>query len=146
MVRRLSERQKALLFIAVLALSIAGLWSYAQAIQPAPVQPQAVSVDLIIRTPTWRIDYRSNGTDNNTAFAVLQEASARLGFSLRYVRYTLPPGVFVTSINGTANGEDGRFWQYWVSSVYGSVAADHMEIRSGDTVVWDFAIPQEGTA
>jgi hypothetical protein len=143
---RLSERAKAILFVAVLGVTIASLWAYASAAQPPPVAPRSVQVDLVIEGGGWSLVYTANGTLNNTAFSILREASARLGFDLDYMRYTLPPGVFVTSINGTPNGEGGSFWQYWVDGVYGNRAADQYELHDGDSVRWAFVPPQEGAS
>jgi len=83
-------------------------------------------------------------TTNNTAFAILREASVALGFSLTYVPYEIPKGVFVTGINGSANGDGGRYWQYWVDGTYGTVAADHQALRDGAVVLWTFSIPSGG--
>ena len=143
--RRMSERVQALVFVAILVAAIAGLYAVAQVLQPAAVPTSEVrSVHLEIEGNGWSIQYRPSLTVNNTAFAILQEASVRLGFSLRYQPYELPQGVFVIGINGSMNGEGGRYWQYWVNGVYERVAADHRGLVDGDLVVWKFSVPQEG--
>lgn len=142
---RASERVQAVLFVAILVGSIAGLYATAQSLQPAAVPRYNVHlVKLAVQGEPWAIDYRPIATANNTVFKLLREASAKLGFSLAYVPYQIPQGVFVTAINGSANGEGGRFWEYWVNGVYGKVAADHQGLQDGDVVLWKFSIPQEG--
>ena len=107
---------------------------------------------LIGRTPMVLFDparvppitYRPNATSNNTVFGLLLEASRALGFSVRYAVYEIPNGVLVTAINGSANGDGGRYWQYWVNGVYGAVSADHGALHDNDVVMWEFTLSQEG--
>jgi len=143
---KLSEQQKALVFVAALAVAIALLYASIQVAQPGPVASRHVArVSLVVDAGAWRIEYAAATTTNNTVFGLLLEASHRIGFSVQYIRYAIPDGVYVTGINGTMNGRDGRYWQYWVNGVYGDVAADHKEIRDGDAVLWRFTAPQEGS-
>jgi len=142
---RASERVQAIVFVAILVTAIAGLYAVAQRSQPPSVPAAEVRlVSLEVEGDGWSIQYRPPVTVNNTAFGILREASATLDFSLTHQLYEVPQGVFVTEINGSANGEGGRYWQYWVNGMYESVAADHRALRDGDTVLWSFSIPQEG--
>lgn len=139
-----SERQQAILFAVVLVASIAVLYAATLAVQPADVRPAVVhSVRLEIEGPGWTIRYGAPTTSNNTAFALLIEASTRLGFVVHYRSYQIPEGVFVLAINGSSNGEGQRYWQYWVNQGYADLAADRMALQDGDTVLWRFASPQE---
>jgi hypothetical protein len=146
-VRKLSERTQAIVFVVVLGVAIAGLYGWIQVSQPPPVRAAGVSgVGLVVDGPGWTIHYGPVTTTNNTAFGVLLEAARRVGFSLHWVNYTLPAGVFVISINGSANGQGGEFWQFWVNGVYGDAAADHAPLSDGATVTWRFTSDQGGTA
>jgi uncharacterized protein DUF4430 len=144
-VRRPSERVQALAFVAILIGAIAGLYATAQVLQPAAVPIASVrSVRLDIDGSGWSIHYAPERTTNNTAFGILLEASAVLAFAVQYQVYEIPKGVFVLGINGSMNGDGGRYWQYWVNGVYGAVAADHQGLRGGDAVAWRYSVPQEG--
>ncbi len=147
MVPRLSQRAQAIVFVAVIAMAIGGLLAYVQATTPTRVGASGeVTVSLLIDSGTWTIEYGPAATTNNTPFALLKEASARLGFTVDEVYYTLPRAVFVTAINGTANGQGGHYWQYWVNGAYGNVAADQMSLANGDQVTWRFTTDQGGPA
>lgn len=145
MVGRLSERQQAVLFAAILLTAIAGLYATTEFLQPAPVQARVVgSATLDVRGDGWSIRYAPAATTNNTAFGILSEASTRLGFPVAYVTFQIPQGIFVTAINGSVNGDGGRYWQYWVNGVYCDVAADHKALNDDDVVLWRFSPSQEG--
>jgi hypothetical protein len=147
MALRLSERVQAVIFVVVLAAAIAGLYAYIQVSQPPPVAASGlIRVSLLIDGGTWTIAYGPVETMNNTAFSLLEEASTKLGFPVQVIRYSIPSGVFVTSINGTTNGQGGKYWQYWVDGAYGETAADHHALKAGDSVTWRFTADQGGNA
>lgn len=143
--RRLSERQQAVAFVAALLIVVLTLYGYIQATQPSPVpQKGTLSLTLTVDGQTWRVEYGPVETVNNTVFTLLLEAGSGFGFDVKWIDYEIPKGVFITAINGTTNGHDGRFWQYWVAGHYGDVAADRKELFDGDVVLWKFDVPQEG--
>lgn len=139
MAPRLSERLQAAIFVGVLVVSIAGVYGLVQWSQPSAVRPSTVlDVRLTVHGIPWVIEYRTDETTNNTAFGILLEAAHHLGFAIEFSVYEIPAGVLVTSINGSVNGQDGRYWLYWVGDVYGTVAADKQGLADGDSVVWRF--------
>jgi Domain of unknown function (DUF4430) len=134
----LSERAQAVLFAVGLTLAIGGLYAYIEATQtPLPVTYRVVA-SLVIEGPTWTIRYTNATVDNATAFGILVSASHAMHFVVTNVTYAFPPGVFVTSINGTANGQGGN-WLYWIDGSFGTVASDRAPLRSGDLVLWQFS-------
>ena len=145
MALRLGERVQAVLFAAVLMTAIAGLYAATQLLQPAPVLAYVVHiVHLEVDGAAWTVHYNPIATTNNTAFSLLLEASHKLGFAVDYIPYQIPQGVFVTAVNGSVNGDGGRYWQYWVNGVYGNVAADHRALHDDDVVLWKFDVSREG--
>ncbi len=147
MARKLSERTQAILLVVVLGTAIAGVYGWVQATQPPPVAPGTVTgVSLLVEGPGWNLSYGPVTTTNNTAFALLEEASQRLHFAVNVTHYNLPDAVFVTAINGATNGQGGLFWQYWVDGTYGNVGADHYALLDGAQVLWRFTTDQEGAA
>jgi len=101
----LSERVQAAAFVAIMIVAVGGLYAVVQALQPAAVQTLVIRhARLDVQGEGWSIRYEPVATTNNTAFSILREASLSLGFSLTYVPYEIPKGVFVTGINGSANG------------------------------------------
>jgi len=141
----LSQRQQVAIFVAALGVSLALLSAYAQTLQAPPVPPGgAIAASLRVEGGSWSLSYQTNSTRNNTVFSLLVEASERMGFGVRSSRFVVPDGVFVISINGTANGEGGGYWQYWVNGLYGDRAADKREVFSGDVVLWKLDVDRGG--
>jgi len=130
-----------LAFALILALSVAGVWALANASMPAKVPPPAKGIHLSLRLEgrDWNVTYESNSTKNNTAFAFLLEAARTLHVPIVWSNWTLPAdSILVQSIGGDTNGDGGRWWQYWIDGVYGSVGANHAALIDGDEVQWRF--------
>lgn len=52
-----------------------------------------------------------------------------------------PPGeggVFVKEIAGRKNGQNNKYWQYWVNAEQVQVAADKYQLQPNDVVEWKF--------
>jgi len=47
-------------------------------------------------------------------------------------------GVFIESISGIKNGDDGKYWQYYINDILGDVAADKKVLEEGNEVEWRF--------
>jgi len=141
------ERKKtileAVIFVAAITVAFFGLWALAQFIEEAD-EPDPIDTPIDI---TLRIDYGEQmdeyhiETLNNTVYSLLLECATKDNFS---VGYTLWPGydaVFINSINGTVNGNDEMWWQYYVNEEYGEIGCDKKEIFDGDVVEWRFEEP-----
>ena len=47
-------------------------------------------------------------------------------------------GVFIESIAGIKNGDDGKYWLHYVNNTLGDVSADKKILEAGDEVEWRF--------
>jgi hypothetical protein len=132
----------AIAFAACLTASVAGVWALANASfsQGVPPPSEGLHLRLDVAGGGWSISFESNASRNNTAFSFLLEAARALHFSVVWQNWTVPPdSVFVHSIGGDVNGDSGRWWQYWIDGVYGSVGANHAALNDGDVLEWRFA-------
>jgi len=100
-----------------------------------------ITIEYIINRGENEVEnYRITPGKNSTVFSLLQKLAKRENFKLEYTLYE-GMGVFVETINGTKNGEDGKYWQYWTNNKLGEVAADKKNIKGGDEVEWRFDVP-----
>jgi hypothetical protein len=137
--------KEALLLVSVLAFAIIGLWLlsvYVNEAQKVERTDSPIRVSLrIIKEEAWTIEYLDVDTYNNTVYTLLLECSKKNNFSVDYTLWRGYDSVFVNAINGTDNGENGMWWQYYVDDVYGEVGCDRKEIFDGDVVEWRFEEP-----
>lgn len=85
-----------------------------------------------------KIEYAAgaNLADQNV-FDALLNLSKKENFEVKY-NTNSKYGVFIESIHGVKNGDDGKYWQYYVNGTLGDVAADKKELKAGDKVEWRF--------
>ncbi|MDO8524185.1 MAG: DUF4430 domain-containing protein [bacterium] len=86
-------------------------------------------------TKEYKVDYASS----STVFSALQSIGQKENFAVTYKNYP-EMGVLVESIGGIANGQDNKYWQYWVNDILGEVASDKKFLKTGDKVEWKFDI------
>ena len=71
-----------------------------------------------------------------TAFDLLKEAAEKLLLPLKTKNYDI--GVFIEAIGDKKNGQDGKYWLYYVNGQLPMVAADKEIIKIGDKVEFKF--------
>lgn len=52
-------------------------------------------------------------------------------------------GQLVTTIGDQVNGQDGKYWQYWLNGVYAQIGADQQSVRANDLIEWKFTNEQK---
>ena len=133
---------KSALFAVGIGLAVVGLWFLSAATMPRSLVPpeQGMHLSARILGSDWNMYYEADDTRSNSVYLLLLEAARAEHIPVTWDDYTIPPdAVLVTSIGHDVNGDGGRWWQYWVNGVYGSVAATHAFLNDGDSIEWRFA-------
>lgn len=143
--------------VVIVSLFAGGLYLYyhldlARQILEIPEIPtdQLLTEGEIAQNKVWYIintgkdirKYQIETLVDSTVFSLLKELAIRENFEIETTLYP-EMGIFVESINGFKGGSDNKWWQYWVNSRLGEVAADKKKIKGGDIIEWKFEVPPE---
>lgn len=101
----------------------------------------ACNVSMNIITPTWSLDYSGGRTANVTVAGFLHEAARALNVSIEEKYYASYHSYYVSGINGSVNGDDGLYWQYYVNGSLPMVGCSQYVFHDNDTVEWRFEKP-----
>jgi len=71
-----------------------------------------------------------------TAFDLLKKEAEKLALALKTKNYDI--GIFIEAIGEKENGQDGKYWLYYINGEMPMVAADKMIIKPGDKVEFKF--------
>ena len=71
-------------------------------------------------------------------WSIMQEELTNKGIALEYDDYGRELGVLITKIGDQKNGEDGKYWQYFVNGEYAKVGVSQYGLKAGDAVEWKF--------
>ena len=90
------------------------------------------------------IDYEENNSifletefkEGMTAFSLLEGKAEEMGLVLEVETYDI--GVFINTIGDKKNGQDGKYWLYYVNDEASMVASDKNKINPGDKVEFRF--------
>jgi hypothetical protein len=80
--------------------------------------------------------FQSEFREGMTAFDLLEEKTKEIGLTLKIKTYDM--GVFIEAIGDKENGEDGKYWLYYVNGEMPQVAADKQLLNPGDKVEFKF--------
>ncbi len=80
-------------------------------------------------------------SEKETVFSLLEKLAQKENFELKTKSYDF--GIFINSIDKVENGENNKYWQYWVNDKLGEVAADKKDVKFGDKVEWKFEVPPQ---
>jgi hypothetical protein len=135
--------KKILLFLAVVALAVLILFLtgspiFAPKTAPAKNTNQVIKVEIKIEglaNSPWQIEVSPN-TTLLTALENLNQTNPEI--KLKTKNYG-DMGVLVEQLGDSANGQDEKYWQYFVNAVQPMVGADKYILNNNDQVEWKFA-------
>ncbi len=79
----------------------------------------------------------SANSDSSSVFEALLDYGKSNNIEIKY-NNNYEFGVFIESIGGIKNGDNGKYWQYYVNNKLGDVASDKKTITMSDIVEWRF--------
>ncbi|MDD5032215.1 MAG: DUF4430 domain-containing protein [Patescibacteria group bacterium] len=74
--------------------------------------------------------------DGMTVFELLREETGQANIFLQTEMYNF--GIFIEMIGDKKNGQDGKYWTYYVNGNFAPVAADKFKLKAGDRIEWKF--------
>ena len=98
------------------------------------------SVKMVILGDGWTIEDNLIAYSGDTVFTLLERSSSRNSFSLEYTYYEEFDAMLIDSINNVENGEDGKYWQYYVNKDIPMIGADNYRVSNGDYIEWRFEV------
>ena len=74
--------------------------------------------------------------EGETAFDLLKKKTEELNVVLKTKTYDV--GIMIEAIGDKENGQDGKYWLYYINDEMPMISADKMIIESGDKVEFNF--------
>ena len=113
------------------------------------ISTESIKFDTDIVNVTLKIDYSNDTIDtynikmsNPTVYSLLIKASNDYDFSVGRKYYDQYQSHYIFSINNVAEGENNKFWQYYINGNYGAVGADLQTLKDNDFIEWKFQEPK----
>lgn len=129
------------IFIGIgIGIIIIGSWAIFSDRKPTPKEETEIfeeiaekKVFLVIDDGSENpIDFESQFYEGITAFDLLEE----LNLTLKTKTYDV--GIFIEAIGDKENGQDEKYWMYYVNGEMPMIAADKKEIKPGDKIEFKF--------
>jgi hypothetical protein len=107
-------------------------------VEQGPPVDMVENVSMKIFSLDWNIEYLAVSTTNVTVAAFLLECADYYDFSIEADNWDSYNSLFVEAINGIENGEDGKYWQYYVNGEFANVGCSRYYLKDDDVVEWWF--------
>jgi hypothetical protein len=82
------------------------------------------------------LNISAESEEEKTVLDLLGKKTAELGLSLKTKNYDI--GVFVEAIGNNENGQNGKYWLYYVNGEMPQISVDKKEIKPGDKIEFKF--------
>ncbi len=100
----------------------------------------ATSVTIIIQGDTWRVTDNIVSVHGDTAYTLLEACCKRNNIQVKSTYYAEFDSKLVDGIHTCTNGDENRYWQYYVNDEIPMVGADAYEVHNGDKLLWSFEV------
>jgi hypothetical protein len=97
-----------------------------------------MSVKLVVIGDNWMIKDNIFAYEEETVFSILEEFTERNDISLESTYYEQFDSVLIESLGINYNGEEGKYWQYYVNNDIPMIGCDKYYIFNGDCIEWRF--------
>ena len=134
--------KKYIFIVLVIVLAIVGTFvaysNQKQQQEIVPQQSEAIQQDITLNindgvdAKIFMVEYEQG----LTAFDVLKQEADSAGLVLKTKTYDI--GVLVEAIGEKENGQDGKYWMYYVNGTMPMVAADKQAVNPGDNIEFKF--------
>lgn len=96
------------------------------------------NVSMKISSPQWSIEYLHRNTKNVTVASFLFECGTYYNFSVQKEYWKGYYSFFIIGIHDIENGDNGRYWQYYVDDQFADVGCSNYFLNDNDVVEWRF--------
>jgi len=79
--------------------------------------------------------------ENQTVLEILRKLAAENSLVLEVKNFE-GIGSMITKIGDKANGQENKYWQYFINGAYAQIGADQYKLKDGDAVEWKFSADQ----
>lgn len=86
------------------------------------------------------LEYPYTFSPDQSLFIITQELAQAQNWDFNYQEYE-GLGILVTQINDKTNGDDQKYWQYYVDNVQPQISADKYYPKYKEHITWKFIEP-----
>ncbi|MEF8879331.1 MAG: DUF4430 domain-containing protein [Candidatus Thermoplasmatota archaeon] len=99
---------------------------------------KTMAVNMTINYGNGTINRYTINTSNETVYHILMETSKKYNFTVSST-YSEKYGSYqIQSIGGKKNGENSKYWIYYVNNTTGQISADKKIVDNKDEITWRF--------
>ncbi len=100
-------------------------------------------VELTISAPNWTVSYTAENTSNITVADFLFEWATKKQIVIEKEYFSGYNSFLIEGIGNFSNGNQDRYWQYYINGNYANMGCSAYVLDDNDTVLWSFEPSQQ---
>lgn len=77
-------------------------------------------------------------SEHSTVYGFLIEAANIEKYDIKTTYYGLYDSIFIDSISTYENGQENKYWIYYINGESGTIGADKQTVKNNDIIEWKF--------
>lgn len=145
--KNIMKKNLKFIVLALLIIGVIGLWqssvlqtknkSLEQTLTREQVE-QKINITFVFADDKQStIDYQLAENNTKNLFTITEEVASSQAWDLQYKDYG-EMGYLVTKIDTLENGQDNKYWQYFVDDQMPQVSTDKYIPKNGESIKWTF--------
>lgn len=132
------------ILILAIGLFFGALIGRSELAPPSLTTPQGeLEIRMMVDDGDGSIDvYREDREEGESLFSFMKRLEEKTDLKLTYEEFE-GLGVLISQIGKKKNGEEEKYWQYWINNEHAKVGADSYLLQGGENIEWKFAIQQD---
>ena len=110
--------------------------------EPLKLNSRTISTTLIIDYGDNEVETYTLEISNATVYSALIQASNQYDFDVGAEYFDNYQSHYIYSINNVVEGNNNKFWQYYINGEYGIIGADLQVLKNHDTIEWRYEEPK----
>ena len=103
-----------------------------------PESTELHNITIKITSDTWSLSHTYKSTKTLNVYTLLNHTAELYDFSIKKSYFSGYDSFFIESINNITNGENNRYWQYFVNDQYADKGCNTYFLNDNDKVEWIF--------
>jgi hypothetical protein len=96
------------------------------------------NITISISSDAWSLSHTYEFSQNLSVYEILNQTAHLYNFTITKTYFTGYDSFFIESINNVKNGQNNKYWQFYVNGVYANKGCSQYFVSNNDVIEWEF--------
>ena len=96
------------------------------------------NITISISSDAWSLSHTYGISQNLSVYEILNQTAHLYNFTITKTYFTGYDSFFIESINNIKNGQNNKYWQFYVNRAYADKGCSQYFVSNNDIIEWKF--------